>query len=128
MLNLDDRIKSGELRDITHTNSLQDGLKTGRARLLKRDSLFSPTVLKSQNRQAKDSLFIYDEVSNKYYFTSNKLLSELMGIKMNFNAVGGTIESEIIGQSIEVPMHEALLDSINNHIMKANQTLLNKLF
>lgn len=128
LLNLDDRIKSGELRDVTHTNSLQDGLKTGRARLLKRDSLFSPTVLKSQNRQAKDSLFIYDEVSNKYYFTSNKLLSELMGIKMNFNAVGGTIESEIIGQSIEVPMHEALLDSINNHIMKANQTLLNKLF
>lgn len=128
LLNLDDRIKSGELRDVTRTNSLQDGLKTGRARLLKRDSLFSPTVLKSQNRQAKDSLFIYDEVSNKYYFTSNKLLSDLMGIDMNFNAVGGTIESEIIGQSIEVPMHEALLDSINNHIMKANQILLNKLF
>ena len=128
LLNFDERIASGELRDITHTSSLQDGLKTGRARLLKRDSLFSPTVLKSQNRQAKDSLFIHDEVNDKYYFTSNKLLSELMGIEMDFDAVGGTIESEIIGQSIEVPLHEQLLDSINLHIMESNQILLNKLF
>lgn len=126
--NFDERIASGELRDVTHTSSLQDGLKTGRARLLKRDSLFSPTVLKSQNRQAKDSLFIHDEVNDRYYFTSNKLLSELMGIEMDFSAVGGTIESEIIGQSIEVPLHDALLDSINQHIIESNQILLNKLF
>ena len=58
MLNFDERISTGELRDVTHTSSLQEGLRTGRARLIKRDSLFSPSVLKSQNRQAKDSLFI----------------------------------------------------------------------
>ncbi len=96
LLNFDERIASGELRDVTHTSSLQDGLKTGRARLLKRDSLFAFSILKSQNRQAKDSLFIYDEVNEKYYFTSNKLLSELMGIEMDFDTVGGTIESEIL--------------------------------
>lgn len=129
LLNIDERIASGELRDVTHTSSLQDGLKTGRARLLKRDSLFAFSILKSQNRQAKDSLFIYDEVNEKYYFTSNKLLSELMGIEMDFSTVGGTIESEIVcGQSIEVPLHEQLLDSINLHIMESNQILLNKLF
>lgn len=128
LLKIDERIASGELRDVTHTNSLQDGLKTGRARILKRDSLSSPTVLKSQNRQAKDSLFIYDDMTNKYYFTSNDLLAELMGIEMNFSAVSGTIQSEIIGQSIEVPLHEHLLDSINDHIMKANQILKNRLF
>lgn len=127
-LNFEERIASGELRDITHTSSLQDGLKTGRARLIKRDSLFSPTVLKSQNRQAKDSIFIHDEVTEKYYFTSNKLLSELMGIEMNFSAVGGTIESEIIGQSLEAPLHEQLLDSVNKHLIESNQILLNKLF
>jgi DNA (cytosine-5)-methyltransferase 1 len=127
-LKIDERIASGELRDVTHTSSLQDGLKTGRARLIKRDSLFSPTVLKSQNHQAKDSIFIHDEINEKYYFTSNKLLSELMGIEMDFSAVGGTIESEIIGQSIEVPLHEQLLDSINTHIIESNQILLNKLF
>lgn len=55
LLNFDERIASGELRDVTHTSSLQDGLKTGRARLITRKSLFSGTILKSQNRQAKDS-------------------------------------------------------------------------
>lgn len=128
LLNFDERIASGELRDVTHTNSLQDGLKTGRARLITRKSLFSGTILKSQNRQAKDSQFIYDEVNEKYYFTSNELLSELMNIEMDFSAVGGTIESEIIGQSIEVPLHDALLDSINQHIMESNQILCGKLF
>ncbi len=128
LLNFDERIASGELRDITHTSSLQDGLKTCRARLITRKSLFSGTILKSQNRQAKDSQFIHDEVNDRYYFTSNKLLSELMSIEMDFSAVGGTIESEIIGQSIEVPLHDALLDSINQHIIESNQILLNKLF
>lgn len=128
MLNFDERISTGELRDVTHTSSLQEGLRTGRARLIKRDSLFSPSVLKSQNRQAKDSLFIYDDVSDRYYFTSNKLLSELMGIEMNFSAVGGTLESEIIGQSIETPLHEALLDSINEHLIQSKQILSNRLF
>ncbi|MFX4241093.1 DNA cytosine methyltransferase [Aliarcobacter butzleri] len=128
LLNFDDRIAIGEFRDITHTSSLQEGLKTGRARLLKRDSLSAPTILRSQNRFAKDSLFIYDEVINRYYFTSNKLLSELMNIEMDFNAVGGTIESQIVGQSIEVPMHESLLDSINKHLIESKQILSNRLF
>lgn len=128
LLNFDERIASGELRDITHTSSLQDGLKTGRARLLNRASMCAPTVLKSQNRQAKDSLFIHDDINSKYYFTSNKLLAELMQIEMDFSCVGGTIESEIIGQSIEVPMHEALLDSIQDHLIKSNQILLGNLF
>jgi DNA (cytosine-5)-methyltransferase 1 len=128
MLNFDERISTGELRDVTHTSSLQEGLRTGRARLLKRDSLYAPTVMKSQNRQAKDSLFIYNDVNNRYYFTSNKLLSELMGIEMNFDAVGKTLESEIVGQSIETPMHEALLDSINKHLIQSKQILSNRLF
>ncbi|WP_152633260.1 DNA cytosine methyltransferase [Aliarcobacter butzleri] len=128
MLHFDDRILSGELRDVTHTNSLQEGLKTGRARLIKRDSLSSPTVLKTNSRQNKDSIYIFDDMTNRYYFASNKLLAELMGIKMNFNAVSTVVEGEIIGQSIEIPLHEQLLDSINSHIMKANQILLNRLF
>ena len=51
-----------------------------------------------------------------------------MGIEMDFSAVGGTIESEIVGQSIEVPLHEQILDLINQHIMESNQILQNKLF
>lgn len=128
LLNFDERIADGELRDVTHTSSVQEGIKTGRARLIKRNSLNSPTILKSNSRQCKDSIYIYDEVSNKYYFASNKLLSELMGIQMDFSGVGGVIESEIIGQSIEVPLHEQLLDSINKHIIESNQILKNRLF
>jgi hypothetical protein len=51
-----------------------------------------------------------------------------MGIEMDFSAVGGTIEGELIGQSIEVPLHEQLLDSINKHIVESNQILTSKLF
>ena len=128
LLNFDERIASGELRDITHTSSLQDGLKTGRARLIKRDSLFSPTILKTNSRQNKDSIYIFDDTTNKYHFASNKLLAELMNIKMNFNAVSSVVEGEIIGQSVEIPLHEALLDSINKHLIQSKQILSNKLF
>ena len=74
------------------------------------------------------SIYIYDEVYIKDYFASNKIISELMGIQMDFSGVGGVIESEIIGQSIEVPLHEQLLDSINKHIIESNQILKNRLF
>jgi DNA (cytosine-5)-methyltransferase 1 len=128
LLNFDERITSGELRDVTHTNSLQEGLKTGRARLIRRDSLFSPTILKTNSRQNKDSIYIFDDTTNKYHFASNKLLAELMNIKMNFNAVSSVVEGEIIGQSVEIPLHEALLDSINKHLIESKQILLKRLF
>lgn len=128
LLKFDARIASGELRDISHIKTLQEGIKAKRARFITRTSLYSPTVLKSQNRCAKDSIFIHDDLNNKYYFTSNELLSELMGIEMNFNAVGETIASEIIGQSLELPMHNALLDSINKHLTESLQILKQKLF
>jgi DNA (cytosine-5)-methyltransferase 1 len=128
LLNFDERITSGELRDVTHTNSLQEGLKTGRARLIRRDSLFSPTILKTNSRQNKDSIYIFDDTTNKYHFASNKLLAELMNIKMNFNAVSSVVEGEIIGQSVEIPLHEALLDSINKHLIQSKQILSNRLF
>jgi len=122
-------IAENKLRDITNTKSYQDGLKTKRVRLIIRDSISSPTVLKSQNRQAKDSLFIYDEVRNKAYFPSNELLVSLMGIEeVNFNCVSGTIESEIVGQSIEVPLHEAILKSVKEHILSADAQLKGRLF
>lgn len=122
-------IVKGELRDVTECQSTKDGFSTGRARLIKRDSEFSPTFLKSQNRQAKDSVFIYDEVRQKVYFPSNELMKTLMGIHgMNFDAVSGTIESEIIGQSIEVPLHEALLESVREHIQNAHFLIHKRLY
>lgn len=115
---IEPRIISGELRDITDTNSYQDGLATKRARLITRENSTVPTFLKSQNRQAKDSVFIYDNVRDKAFFPSNALMADLMGIEcVDFNAVSITIESEIIGQSIEVPLHKAILRSVKEHIL-----------
>lgn len=117
---IEPRIISGELRDITDTKSYQDGLTTKRARLITRESSTVFTFLKSQSRQAKDSVFIYDNVRDRAFFPSNKLMADLMGIEcVDFNAVSSTIESEIIGQSIEVPLHEAILRSVKEHILFA---------
>lgn len=117
---IEPKIVSGELRDITHTKSYQDGLTTKRARLIKRDSTTVPTFLKSQGRQAKDSVFIYDDDRKQAFFPSNRLMAEMMGIEcVDFSAVSSTIESEIIGQSIEVPLHEAILRSVKAHILSA---------
>ena len=41
-------------------------------------------------------------------------MAELMGIpeQFNFNAVGQSLMSEIIGQSVEYPMHDILINEI----------------
>ncbi|MDD3465538.1 MAG: DNA cytosine methyltransferase [Campylobacterales bacterium] len=125
---IEPRILSGELRDVTDLKTTQDGIATGRARLIKRDSSYSPTFLKSQNRQAKDSVFVYDEIRDKYYFPSNSLMAELMGIPdVCFDAVSSMIEGEIIGQSIEAPLHEALLEAVRTHIQEAAIVVTGKL-
>lgn len=126
---IEPRIVTGELRDVSHSKSLKDGVACGRARMIKRDSLFSPTFLKSQNRMAKDSVIIVDEIRDKVYFPSNELIKELMGVskEMCFDAVGGSIENEIIGQSVEVPLHDAILDAIREHIDQASMRLSGRL-
>jgi len=118
---IEPRILKGELREVSNSKSIQDGLKCGRARMIKRDSVFTPTFLKSQDRMAKDSVILFDEVRNKIFFPSNELVAELMGIsrEFTFDAVSKTIESEIIGQSVEVPLHSAILQSIKEHIEKS---------
>jgi len=105
-----------ECRDVTHTQSLQDGITSGRLRPLTKGSKFCPTVTKSQNRQAKDSVYI--EKDGRYFLPTVELLSKLQGIPSDFNYsnVGETIASEIIGQGIDYPMHERLSTAVYDHI------------
>lgn len=105
-----------DCRDVSHTNSVQLGISTGRIRLLTPETVVCPTVTKSQNRQAKDSVYIYHE--GKYLLPSIELLAHLNGIPadMNYSCVADTIRSEIIGQSIEYPMHEKISQSVMEHI------------
>jgi len=108
------------LRDVTANKSVQDGIKTKRIRLIKEGDAYSPTLLKSQNRMAKDSLYI--EYNNRILFPNESLLRKLSGIPSDFNLnlVGETIGSEIIGQGIDYPMHDRIIESIYSHI-QSNQ-------
>ncbi|PPC99586.1 MAG: DNA methyltransferase [Methylotenera sp.] len=103
-------------RDVSHTKSVADGIDTGRIRIVNATSKFCPTITKSQNRQAKDSIYI--EHDGKFFLPSVELLSRLQGIPNDFNysSVGETIASEIIGQSVDYTMHERLALSVYQHI------------
>ena len=114
-------------RDVSHTNSVHEGIKTGRIRILNKDSKFCPTITKSQDRQAKDSVYIEHE--GRFLFPSLELLSEMNGIPadFNFNSVSRSIQSELIGQSIEYPLHEKIVMQVKNHIYEnvGNFSLVN---
>lgn len=107
-----------DCREVSHTKSVAEGLSTGRIRLIRKDSTFSPTITKSQNRQCKDSVYI--EHGGRYFLPSLDLLARLNGIPedMSFASVGQTIQSEIIGQSIDYPMHERVALAVRRHIQE----------
>lgn len=90
-------VEHNTLRDVTHSKSIQDGEKVGRLRVIEKNSIISPTMLKSQNRMAKDSVVIRTEYG-RYLFPGNEMLKRLMGIPESFDSscVGDTIESEIV--------------------------------
>jgi len=104
------------LRDVTHTKSMQDGLTCGRLRVIDRDSTCSPTFLKSQMRQAKDSVVIRD--GDRLLFPTVELMQALMMIPDRFStdAVSMTVASEIIGQSVDFTLHSRIIAAIAEHI------------
>ncbi len=107
------------LADITDTSSLQKGLATGRARVIDETSLVSPTVTKSQPRRAKDSVTIRTP-EGRYLFVDGPASKALMGLdSVNTELVSTEIEAEIIGQSVEGPMHAALMRQVKDHILVA---------
>ncbi len=110
-----DRIQ--DFRDITHTSSMKKGIETGRIRPIKEDSLHSPTPLKSQARQAADSLVIMEK-DGTIRFPDEQLLKDLMGIPHSFNLNGVNKEqgTEIIGQAVDYPLYKSLIMSIKKHI------------
>jgi DNA (cytosine-5)-methyltransferase 1 len=105
------------LRDMGGTSSLQKGLAGGRARVVEPGDTLAPTVLKSQQRMAKDSVVIRD--GSAYRFVDGPMSKRLMGLEdVNTELVNGESEGEIIGQSVEGPMHGALMDALRGHILK----------
>ncbi|MYM92350.1 DNA cytosine methyltransferase [Duganella vulcania] len=104
-------------RDVSHTRSLQEGIRVGRARVIRPDSLYSPTLVKSQARQSKDSVYI-EMPDGRYLLPSEELLRFLSGIPASFSFASVAAEqcAEQIGQGIDVPMHAALCRAVHEHI------------
>lgn len=123
-------IKAGILREVSHSKSIQDGIKCGRARVINRESIWCPTILKSQDRMAKDSVIIVDEIRGAIYFPNEELILKLMGTSKAFNleVCSKSIASEIVGQSVDIPLHSALLKRVKEHILNADIILNGRLF
>lgn len=104
-------------RDVSHTKSLQDGLTGGRARLIRPNGCVSPTMLKSQSRQCKDAVYI-EMPDGRYLLPSLELIQHLQGIPsdMDFSSNASELHSEIMGQSIDYPMHHAVVKAVHEHL------------
>lgn len=105
-----------DCRDVSHSKSINDGKACGRLRIISQTSLHSPSILKSQDHMAKDSVVIEHE--GKFYWPSEALIKELMGILPSFNtdAVSKTTSIEILGQSIDGAIHDSVIRSLKKHI------------
>lgn len=81
------------------------------------NSHISGTVLRSQSKQVAETL--YAQIGDKFYIPNNIVLKAIMGIRESFDVSMFTQEAgtELIGQSIEVPMHHKITNSIKQHIM-----------
>jgi site-specific DNA-cytosine methylase len=129
-----------EFRDVSHTdgiktmkegNALNVLVRTG-AILTKKEALkvrkFKSchiinksddqcnTLIKSQNRQVAESLYLLEE--NSYLMPEPCVLKKIMGIRESFNMsmFSKEIQSELIGQSVDIPMHQAIGKAIKLHI------------
>jgi DNA (cytosine-5)-methyltransferase 1 len=105
-----------DLRDISHTSSMKKGIAKGRLRMVDKEKTYSYTPLKSQMRQAGDSLVVVD--GERILFPNEALLKTLMSIPENFklNAVSGEQAGEIIGQAVEYDFYKQLMLSVKKHI------------
>jgi len=105
-----------KMRDITHTSSIKKGLANGRLRVINKESTYANTIMKSQNRQAADSLVV--EHDNKILFPNEELLRDLMGIPKSFNldVNNKEIATEIIGQAVDYPYYHSLMQKVKEHI------------
>ena len=114
-----------ELRDVTHTNSVQKAITTKRLRPLQEGAKFSPCLTKSQQKQTKDSVYIFKD--GKYYMPSINIMKGIMGVPKSFDLsfVPKDLASEIIGQSVCLSMHKAILNKIKSHINKYKESTTN---
>lgn len=107
-----------DCRDISHCKAIKDGYTTGRIRAVNKNKLYSNSPVKSDLRQAKDSLILEHE--GKLLLPSAGLRKALLSIPSDFNTkvVANVIESEIVGQSVSWGMHHQIMKCVKDHILE----------
>lgn len=104
------------LRDVTHTKTVAKAIETKRIRTIEVGAKTGCTLTKSQARQVKDSCYIH--INGQYFLPNNDMMKMMMGISNDFDLsfLTDEIGTEIVGQSIEVPLHAAIAKKIKTQI------------
>lgn len=104
-------------RSVNHSKAIRDGEQMGLLRKATLDDLHCPTITRSQSRMAKDSLVI--DVDGDLYFPSEDLLKRMQGMEsFDLMAVGKSIGTEVIGQSVDGALHDRILEAVRRHLLK----------
>lgn len=121
-----------DLRDVTHSKSIQDGAKgidggKPRLRVITPESSRSPTFVKSHDRMNKDSVVV-QMPDGRFLFPDASMVQRLMRVpeSFNLNSVSKTIATEILGQSIDYTMHTRIIESVKRHLELASAGLFGK--
>jgi len=114
-----ERIKPliSQCRDITNTQFIKNRSTSNRAApSITPDSTQCPTIIKSNSRGIKDGTYL--EVDGRMLMPTDAVIKRLMSIPDDFNTDWMASEQavEILGQSIDYAMHEALMSSVKEHI------------
>lgn len=104
------------MRDVSHTNSITKGKAQKRLRPFSRHNAIAPSIFRAQNRQLKDTLYIY--YKGKYFLPTIDQLRTLSGMPDSFDMSFLTQEQQtaVIGQGVDTQMHYAWLQSISKYL------------
>ena len=89
----------------------------GRARDITPGTTVAPTLLKSESHSPKDAVRIVT-ADGKAYLPSEEVMALIQGLGPDFDlgAVTRSIGKEILGQAVDLRMHDAFIDAIYEHI------------
>jgi len=104
-------------QDVGHTRTIAAAKASDRARFCPLESTTAPTVLKSQARRTKDSLYFTDD-AGRILFPTVTALKTLHGFgeELNLGAVSSEVATEQIGQGIDLALHQRAAEQLHKHI------------
>jgi len=109
-----------EMRIVTDNKAVKDAVITKRSRFTKIGADVGYTIAKSQARMTKDS--VYFKVGDDIYMPSVEQLAEMMSItNMDLSIFSDELKTEIIGQSVDLDMHDLLMQSVTEHIAQGRR-------